>query len=373
MRAYVFTDAALAKRAGQFAWLSIDTDNATNAEFVQKFPTQGVPTFLIIDPKTEKAVQNWYGTITVAQLDKWLEDGLLATGKTATDAAGAALARADQLSAERKGLEAAKAYGQALAAGGPNWPRLTRATESLMLALELSGDRAECAKAAIEYAPKLPRGQSFVNVMRSGLGCASREEDIKVLQPLALEALKVPEGFADDKADIYSSLISIARRQKDTEAAKKYATDMWAFLEQQAKSAPNAEARASLDSWRTSAAGALGDPALAIPALEASERDLPDDYNPPSRLAGIYTQLGRLDDALAANERALAKVYGPRKLSLLTSRVSLYEKKGDKAAAKQTLEEAVKFAETLPGEQGAKTVERLRQQLAKYNAPEQSK
>jgi tetratricopeptide (TPR) repeat protein len=325
-------------------------------------------------------VQNWYGTITVAQLDNWLDDGLLAMGKTATDPASAALARADQLTAEFKTItayrEAITAYREALTAGGPNWPRFTRAAESLMLTYELGGSavgRADCAKAAMEYAPKLPRGQSFVNVMRVGIGCASTPEETRVLEPLALEALKAPEGFADDKAGIYSSLISIARRQKDTEAVKKYAADMWAFLEQQARSAPSAEARASLDSWRMSAAGALGDPALAIPALQASERDLPDDYNPPSRLANIYTQMGRLDDALAANERALAKAYGPRKVSLLTSRASLFEKKGDKAAAKRTLEEAVKFAETLPGEQGAKTVERLKQQLAKYNAPEQSK
>jgi tetratricopeptide (TPR) repeat protein len=366
MRAYVFADKALVKHAGQFAWLSIDTENGKNAAFLQKFPTQGVPTFLIIDAKSEKAVQNWYGTITVAQLEMWLDDGLRAVGKTATAPAEVALAHADQLNAAHQTAEAVAAYREALAAGGPQWPRYARAVESLVVAFETSGKRDECAKAAMEFGPRLPRGQSFVNVIRAGFASASRGEDIKVLQPLAEEALKVPEGFADDKADIYSSLISAARRQKDAAAVKKYASDMWAFLEGQAKTAPNAEARASLDSWRMTAASALGDPELAIPALEASERDLPNDYNPPSRLASIYQQLGRLDDALAANQRALAKAYGPRRVALFTSRVSLYEKKGDKAAAKQTLEEALKFAETLPNPQGAATVERLRKQLESY-------
>src|SRR4029453_6729332 len=35
MRAFVFTDKALTQRAGQFVWLSIDTEKAQNAAFVR--------------------------------------------------------------------------------------------------------------------------------------------------------------------------------------------------------------------------------------------------------------------------------------------------------------------------------------------------
>ncbi len=371
MHAYVFTDAALAKQAGQFAWLSIDIDDSKNAGFLKKFPSQGVPTFLIVDAKAEKAVQSWYGTINVAQLEKWLDDGLRATGKTAATPADTALARADQLNAEHKTAEAAAAYREALAAGGPQWPRYGRAVESLVVAYEISGKRDECAKAALEFAPTLPRGQSFVNVLRAGLGSARKEEDQKALQPLAEQALKAPEGFADDKADIYSSLVRAAQARKDSEAVKKTAAEMMAFLDEQAKGAPNAEARASLDSWRMFVAGALGDPARVIPALQASERDLPNDYNPPMRLAGIYQQLGRLDDALAANQRATSKIPpGPRRVSLLMSRAGLLEKKSDKAAAKSTLEQALKEAEALPQpEGGSPQAKRIRKELEKYNVP----
>ena len=51
--------------------------------------------------------------------------------------------------------------------------------------------------------------------------------------------------------------------------------------------------------------------------LQASERDLPDDYNPPARLATAYKAMRRWDEALAASDRALAKAYGPRKLGML--------------------------------------------------------
>lgn len=299
------------------------------------------------------------------QLEKWLDDGLRAMGKTATTPADIALARANQLNAEHKTGEAAAAYREALSAGGPKWSGYGRAVELLVVAYEIGGKRDECAKAALEYAPTLPRGQSFVNVLRAGLGSARKEEDQKALQPLAQEALKVPEGFGDDKADIYSSLVRGAQARKDSEAVKKMAAEMMAFLDQQAKSAPSAEARASLDSWRMFAANALGDPARAIPALEASERDLPDDYNPPMRLANVYQQLGRLDDALAANQRATAKVYGPRRLSLLVSRAGLYDKGGNKPAAKNTLEQALKDAEA----SDSPLAGRIKKELEKYNTP----
>jgi len=101
-----------------------------------------------------------------------------------------------------------------------------------------------------------------------------------------------------------------------------------------------------------------------LSALQASERDLPGDYNPPARLAIVYRELGRYDDALAASDRALAKVYGPRRINVLQVRASIFEKKGDKASARRTLEEAVKFAESLPETEATKQlVDRLRKQL----------
>jgi len=44
-----------------------------------------------------------------------------------------------------------------------------------------------------------------------------------------------------------------------------------------------------------------------------TERDFPDDYNPPARLARTYFELKRYDEALDAATRAITKAYGPRK------------------------------------------------------------
>jgi hypothetical protein len=82
--------------------------------------------------------------------------------------------------------------------------------------------------------------------------------------------------------------------------------------------------------------------------LEQSERDFPDDYNPPARLAMAYLEMKRYDDGLAAVRRALSRAYGPRKLRLWSIEADLCEAKGDRAGAAAALREARDFAKTLP-------------------------
>lgn len=114
------------------------------------------------------------------------------------------------------------------------------------------------------------------------------------------------------------------------------------------------------------AASLWGSTALAAPqAVPTAAKPAATD-----RLASTYAQLGRVDEALAANQRALAKTNGDRRVSAYRTRVALFEKKGDKGEAKKTLEEAIKFAQTLPGPGGPATVAALKKQLEQYNKSE---
>jgi hypothetical protein len=101
MRAYVLTDAALTKQAGRFAWLTIDSEKSKNTAFVEKFPVDALPMFLVIDPKTEKALLKWTGSATAPQLGRLLDDGERAF-KGGGNGPDAALARADRLNGEGK-------------------------------------------------------------------------------------------------------------------------------------------------------------------------------------------------------------------------------------------------------------------------------
>ena len=75
MRAFVFTDPALAKHAGQFVWLSIDTEKAANAAFSRKYPIKAWPSMYVIDPVKESIVLRWVGGATVGQLEKLFAQG----------------------------------------------------------------------------------------------------------------------------------------------------------------------------------------------------------------------------------------------------------------------------------------------------------
>ena len=115
-----------------------------------------------------------------------------------------------------------------------------------------------------------------------------------------------------------------------------------------AAEAKTPEQRASYDPHRLQAYLELHTPEKAIPMLEQSARDFPDDYNPLGRLAVAYGAMKEYDKALAASDRALAKAYGPRKLTIYRQRADILVAKGDKQAARDTIEKAVAYAKSLP-------------------------
>ena len=98
--------------------------------------------------------------------------------------------------------------------------------------------------------------------------------------------------------------------------------------------------------------------------LEASERDFPDDYNPPARLAVAYRAMKNYPRALAASDRALTKAYGPRRLGILRTRANIQAESGDRAGARATLESAITEAQGMPaGQVSERTLNALRREL----------
>ncbi len=360
MRATVLNDPALAKYAGRFAWLSINAEDARNADIVGRLDVDSYPTFLILDGGSGKAALRWSGTLTVAEFERFLADGERAVSQTgAGSPADAALARADRLNGGRQAAEAATAYAEALRVAPPGWTGRERAVESLLAAQQKAGELEACVTTARREVGDLGRGPAFAAAAATGLGCATdapkdapwRAAAIPGLQKWVEESLDLQGILADDRSSAYGMLVDLADERGDATAAKAMAERWMRFLEAEGARAPSVEARAALDSHRVSAALALGDPGRAVPALLASERDLPDDYNPPARLAILYREMGKNDEALAASQRALDKAYGARKLRIYDARADIYVKMGDKAAAKRTLDEAVRFAQTLPESQ----------------------
>jgi tetratricopeptide (TPR) repeat protein len=141
------------------------------------------------------------------------------------------------------------------------------------------------------------------------------------------------------------------------------------MLESEASKAKSAEQRAVYDSHRVSLYVALGRPESAIPMLEQSRKDFPDDYNPCQRLATIYKEMKQWNEALTASDQALARAYGPRQFLVLNTRADIQLGKGDRSAAEKTLNEALAKAEAMPeGQRSEGTIKNLKRRIEKLNA-----
>ncbi|WNG40738.1 thiol reductase thioredoxin [Archangium violaceum] len=377
MKAYVFTDAALAKHAGRFVWLEINTDLPSNAVFQEKYPVESWPTFFIIDPKEEKALVRFAGSATVPQLEKIFEDGERAF-RGGAEGPEALLARGDALYGEGKAAEAADVLAQALAEAPADWSRRGRALESLLVAQYGAKRHEVCARTALAELPRVPHSASWANAAGLGLMCVLQvpadtqgvKELKAALEEKGREALSPDISMpADDRSGVYELLVEARKAAGDEPGAKVLAEQWLTFLEGEAARAPTPDARTVFDSHRMSAALVLGTPMRVVPAIEQSEKDLPDDYNPPARLANLYRRLGRLDDALAASTRALEKVQGSRRLRVLSERAEIHLARGERDAAVRTLEDALTYAKTLSGAQASpRVVAGLEKKLSEVKA-----
>jgi tetratricopeptide (TPR) repeat protein len=243
----------------------------------------------------------------------------------------------------------------------------------------MDGKDEECAQRALALLPGLPEGGAKANVAGTGLDCALsapgtaawRAPAVATLEAAVRDALSYEDLLDDDRSGLYGALVDARDRQND-EAGGKVAAVAWLdWLDAQAASAPSAEARAALDGYRVSAAQRAGAPERVLTTIQTSERELPDDYNPPARLAIVLRLLGRYDEALAASDRALSKVYGPRTITLLDARATIFEKKGDPEGAKAALRQAIAFAESLPDSERKKsTLARIEKRLGQVGRPD---
>ncbi len=336
MKETVLRERALAKHAGRFVWLAVDIDKDANARFVSRYPVPGIPTLLVIDPATENVILTRSAGVDLPQLVALFDEGERALKGAPHGEADVAFAAAETLAGDGKAKQAAEAFERALKTAPPGWTRHREAVEGLVLAREGSGDARGCAELATAESNDGPRDAWWANLVTAGLGCAQSPTLIE----RAKAGLKLELG-ADDRSGLYEVLV-------DATHDRALAAEWLTFLDGEAARATTPAARAVYDPHRLLAAVALGDPSRALAALQASERDLPNDYNGPARLAIAYLEMGRYDDALAASERALAKVYGPRRLRVQETRATIYRRKGDLAGAQRVLDEAIRDSGTLP-------------------------
>ncbi len=221
MRAFVFTDEALAGLAGRSVWLELDMEKAVNAPHSKRpLALAALPTFYVVDPRDETVALKWVGAMTVPQVERFVADGRLAVerhgeprGRTPADSA---LARADRAYAAGDDSAAVLAYRAALDRAPADWPSYARATEALLFAASRASAYETGATSALAALPRLGRTVSAANIAGSGLGCAielpdtlaARAEWIHALLPPArdLVADRTIAMAADDRSGLFIAI-----------------------------------------------------------------------------------------------------------------------------------------------------------------------
>lgn len=369
MREHVLNQKAFTAFEKDVVFAAIDTEKASNAAFLEKFPVSVWPTLFFIEPTTETLVFKWIGSADAAQMKGLL---LAARGKDG------AVREADALLAQGKTQAAAEKYVQGLE--GQQGDAAVRATLSLLNALSSSKQHEACARTATEQAPSLKAASDRINALTWGLSCAlelpkdatDRAALVASLVTQAAQACALEGALADDVSGLYELRVEERRAAGDAAAVSALSKEWLTYLEGAAAKAPTPAARAAFDPHRLLAAMGSAQLDRVIPALEASEKDLPDDFNPPARLAVAHKELGRHALALAAIGRALAKNRGgPRRVRLLEVRASIEAALGDVAAQRESLREAVRYGSALPASQRpVHKLEALQAQLAQLDAAE---
>jgi hypothetical protein len=359
MREYVLTDPRLAPLADKFVWLTIDTERESNAAFVARFGNRVWPTLWVVEPAQEVATLRWEGTATAPELIALLATARAGGAREGASEATIAFLRANQAASRGDNAEAERGY-QAVRAV-KDAPDRARAIEALVGLLAARKDFEACAELALAEGGSLPPGTSRATLVATSLGCARDGKLSGAALTLANVAESVAtEGFremmADDRSALFEEIVETRQAHGDEVAAKATARAWASFLEGEARRAPSKAARAVFDAHRLSAYLAAGEPARALPMLAESERDFPDDYNPPARLARVHLTMHALDAARAAIERASARVYGPRSLRVFSLAADIAKARGDRAGERAALAAASARTARMVLSEGQKTL-----------------
>lgn len=370
MRA-TLADPALTRYAGRFVWLELDFDQPVNQPFLRAHSVSYTPTLLVVDPTSGRSLVSNLGGLSIAELERFLAAGESRLHGTATDA-DSLLAAASVASAGHENDAAVTLATRALSAGGPEWRERGRALRVLTWTLMRMQSAEACAETAAANAPRMTRGEDFGAVVLAGFMCSATNTDRAkktqaTLEPLAEEAVGLPTVMRDHRFQLYQQLMQVAASAGDTTGQRRWG-HRW-LDEIESIRPKDDDERSALDIARVDAAGAIDEPDRVLPALLASERAMPANYNASLRLSQMLEAAKRYDEALAACDRGLKHVTGPLGRSwLYRTQADVFDDRGNRVGARaalvRALEEAKKIGEPRMRDNN---VDRLTRTLTAYD------
>lgn len=337
MKNFVLTEKPLASVAKQHVFLSLDYDKEKNAAFFAKYPINAFPTFLVVDPSSDRIVGRWVGSGTAKEMA-----GFFASADPKRDDAVTRAQRFNASGAYEKAIVTVEAALR---------KAKTKEAKTALLAPYVEAmwkhDPKACATKGAEHLGSTTNtapGIDFVGMVAycaESLDEAAKKQVLdKVVRRLAQLVQQPPKSLeADDVSGLMSTLVGAYDGLGKKKTADALAKRQMVFLERAAKGKPIA-ARTTFDYHRVNVYLRFGKHAEALAMLEASEKAMPKDFNHPWRIALVHLDKGDTKAGLAAIERALADGYGARRIRLHNTKIDLLLKAGNVGGAKKQLKVA---------------------------------
>lgn len=335
MTNYVFTDPDMAKVRDRHVWLALDYDLETNAPFFERHPATAFPTFLVMDPKSQKVLARWAGSGTAEEMVRFFSH---------TGGKDDALSQGQRALAEKRFEAAQQIFETAL-----KTPRDSETKTRMLLGwIEAlyNTDKTTCALKGAQRMGETNRSAQGADFAILIAYCADALKDksaqrkvltavVAKLAPVAAD--KTAPIAVDDRSSIYGVLQSAYDTLGDTAKAQGALQARVRLLEQAAKTAGTAAARATFDYHRMQAYLQLNRSAEALTMLKASEKAQPKDFNHPWRQAKVHLHDKAYAKAVAAIDRALERGYGGRKLRLFSTKIEILLAADQTTTARETV------------------------------------
>lgn len=377
MKHFVFTDSSLTPLTKRAVFVALDTDRPENGRFVEQFPIEVWPTFFVIDGRSERVVGLWPGAASAAEFRNFVEHSVRAIEALHRDEINensplGKLLDANVAELARDYAHAAELYGEAVRLAPNDWERRSEALLGWISALREARRVNECVKVGGTYADQVHGAARPIDFVRNYHSCAKQLKNAAERRKIEQAALArvsalcdapAPDTSVDDRADALDLLAELLANTGNTEGERRARVRRLTLLEEAAARAPSPAAASTFDYARAETYLALGQTDDALRMLAEREKQLPDSYEPPARMASLLHRLGRDNEAKVAIERALARAYGPRKLRYLSLKAAIVGALGDTDAQIRTLEAEVAGYEGLQLESYAEALNDARRRL----------
>jgi thiol-disulfide isomerase/thioredoxin len=361
MQRYVLSDPGMRPLAQEVVWSAVETETEKNKPVVDKFPVDSWPTFLVVDPDTEKVLGRWLGSGSVQEMRAFVQEGIKTyRAKGALDPASVAQRQGDSLRIAGDMAKAAVAYGRAVQLSKPDDPQRPERV-NLYVSSTARERTPEALKACMEIGLKemngMPDSAVGADLVSLASLCASRlpheTPEVAKVRTAGIARLRQLLGksdaplSADDRSDALATLSELLDDTGQHGAALAAMRDRAQVLEKAAAAAPDATMASTFDPHRMETYIYLGELPRAEQLLAQREKEMPGDYNPPARLARVLLKEKKLPDAERAVDRALAKMdRGQRRVGILELKREIL--KDEQKPVTDVLREELDVLRTLP-------------------------